>query len=175
MILSKEKTQIIKVIFILYVALIIYITQFPLHLNFNLNFQNINYNLVPFHIIFKRYEVIQQMKDAGYRIDIIANMKIIIQSFGFNIILFLPFGFLLPILNHNYFSFLKIITVSFVFSLSIEILQLIIMIILISPSRVFDVDDIIANIIGGILGFYVYYFTRKFLFLVQKHKERHSV
>lgn len=65
-----------------------------------------------------------------------------------NIILFLPYGFFL-----SYFVKLKkvkIITILSLFvSFIVEIIQYRI-------GRVFDVDDIILNVIGGIIGYYLY-------------------
>jgi len=68
-----------------------------------------------------------------------------------NMIMFLPYGFFLSqfIKIHKVG---KILFLSFIASTSIEITQLLI-------GRVFDVDDIILNILGGILGFYLYRFV----------------
>jgi glycopeptide antibiotics resistance protein len=87
---------------------------------------------------------------------ILPTFQMILQSFGYNIILFLPFGFLVPILYKKYSTLIKIILTSFIFSLLIEITQLIIMIITFSSIRVFDIDDILANVTGGIIGYYIY-------------------
>lgn len=65
-----------------------------------------------------------------------------------NILLFLPYGFYL-----SYFIKLKkvkvIMGLSLFVSFIVEIIQYRI-------GRVFDVDDIILNIVGGILGYYIY-------------------
>lgn len=65
-----------------------------------------------------------------------------------NMIMFIPYGFLVS----YYFKLKKIYVVlllSFIASLMIEYGQLLI-------GRVFDVDDIILNVIGGLLGFLLY-------------------
>ena len=62
-----------------------------------------------------------------------------------NILLFIPFGMFL-----RYYFKLKIISLIFItilYSLSIEITQILI-------NRVFDIDDIILNLIGSIIGYY---------------------
>lgn len=68
-----------------------------------------------------------------------------------NMIMFLPYGFFV-----SYFLRLEkplpTILLSFVVSCTIETVQLII-------GRVFDVDDIILNVIGGTFGFYLYHFV----------------
>jgi glycopeptide antibiotics resistance protein len=63
-------------------------------------------------------------------------------------ILFLPFGFFVS----HYLKVEKIylpVFLTLITSISIEIVQMCI-------GRVFDVDDIILNLIGGILGFLIY-------------------
>ncbi|WP_083939864.1 VanZ family protein [Desulfoscipio gibsoniae] len=74
-------------------------------------------------------------------------------------------GFLLPLLNKKYYSCKKIIFISFMASVCIETFQLIIMAITLTSNRCFDVDDIIANTIGGVVGFCFYSnsLVRKFL------------
>ena len=65
-----------------------------------------------------------------------------------NIILFIPYGFLASyLLNNKKFSVITILTV--IASLTIETVQYYI-------GRVFDIDDIILNVIGGIVGFLVF-------------------
>ena len=66
-----------------------------------------------------------------------------------NMIMFLPFGFFVSYyLEAKKFYFPLILT--FIASLSIECVQLAI-------GRVFDIDDIILNMFGGMLGFGFYY------------------
>ncbi len=61
-----------------------------------------------------------------------------------NIIIFIPFGILIKEeFNLNIF---KTILISLIFSLSIEIVQLLI-------GRVFDIDDILLNVIGSLIGY----------------------
>ena len=74
--------------------------------------------------------------------------RLFIKNVLGNIIMFIPYGFFV-----SYFLNLKkplsnFILVLFV-SCSIEVTQLII-------GRVFDIDDIILNVLGGMIGFYVY-------------------
>ena len=65
-----------------------------------------------------------------------------------NILLFMPYGFFSSYylkLDKKRFAFLLV----FIVSLSIECVQLII-------GRCFDVDDILLNLVGGILGYFIY-------------------
>ena len=89
-------------------------------------------NFVPFREIF-RYSVISK-----------AFFKNVIG----NILLFMPFGFLTSyyIRNNKWWVSFLLLTLS---SFTIELTQLAI-------GRVFDIDDIILNIFGGMIGFYLY-------------------
>lgn len=74
-----------------------------------------------------------------------------------NMLMFIPFGFLI-----SYFLKLEkpysIIILSFITSVTIEVTQLLI-------GRVFDIDDIILNVIGGLIGFLSFYILGK----IEKH------
>lgn len=98
-------------------------------------FQDNNYgvsNFVPFKEIF-RYSF--------------GSPKFVKNILG-NIMLFMPFGFLASyILKNKKFSVITILTL--IVSVTIETVQYYI-------GRVFDIDDIILNLIGGIIGFLIY-------------------
>lgn len=66
-----------------------------------------------------------------------------------NIIFFIPFGFLLPTLWMEFRKLLPTVFTGFIFSLIIEIGQLF-------TIRVTDVDDLIMNTLGTILGFIIF-------------------
>ena len=116
---------------IIYLLAIIYI----LCLFHVVTFQDVNYgvsNFTPFKEIF-RYEF--------------GTYKFFRNVVG-NILLFVPFGFLSSyLLKNNKLGIATILTV--IASLTIEVVQYYI-------GRVFDIDDIMLNVIGGIVGFLVY-------------------
>lgn len=70
-------------------------------------------------------------------------------SFILNIIMFIPLGFLLPILWKKYQNPKSVIIFSFLFSLFIETAQLF-------TFRATDIDDLIANTLGGLLGYIIW-------------------
>ncbi len=75
-----------------------------------------------------------------------------------NIILFVPFGIALPLLWKKGTSFLQTAYCGFLFSLFIEISQLF-------NLRATDIDDLISNTLGTMIGFGIYYFLfRKITF-----------
>lgn len=67
-----------------------------------------------------------------------------------NILLFFPFGVFFPLLFGKVNRFLKIIVISFLISLGLELIQLFAIL------GNFDVDDIILNVLGASLGFGTY-------------------
>lgn len=108
---------------------------YVLCLYYIVTYKNINYggvNLVPFKEMF-RYSF---MSD-----------KFIKNIIG-NIVLFIPYGYFSSyFLNNKKFSFNILFTL--IVTLSIELVQY-------NIGRTFDIDDIILNVIGGVIGFVVY-------------------
>ena len=108
---------------------------YVLCLYYIVTYKNINYggvNLVPFKEMF-RYSF---MSD-----------KFIKNIIG-NIVLFIPYGYFSSyFLNNKKFSFNILFTL--IVTLSIELVQY-------NIGRTFDIDDIILNVIGGVIGFIVY-------------------
>ena len=66
-----------------------------------------------------------------------------------NIIFFMPFGFLLPTLWNKFRKFIPTVFAGFIFSLIIEVGQLF-------TIRATDVDDLLMNTLGTILGFILF-------------------
>ena len=98
-------------------------------------FQDVNYgtnNFVPFREIF-RYSI--------------GSAKFIKNIVG-NILLFVPFGFFSSYYLKNK-KMLTTLILTLITSSTIEIVQYYI-------GRVFDIDDIILNTVGGMIGFYIY-------------------
>ena len=97
-----------------------------------------HYNLIPFREIVRFYT---------YR-EIVGFKAYALNLFG-NIIAFIPFGFMVPILNWRCRQMEKVACISFYLSITIECIQFI------SRVGAFDVDDLILNTLGGILGYCV--------------------
>lgn len=97
------------------------------------------YNLEPFKEIMRFYK---------FR-NIVGIYSFILNIAG-NILAFMPFGFLIPIVVDGKSGFFKTSALSFLFTLCIEITQLV------TKLGVFDVDDIILNTCGGVAG-YIFY------------------
>lgn len=81
-------------------------------------------------------------------IDIATSPPDYIRNTILNVILFMPFGFLVPAVWKEYRSLRKMALAGFLLSLFIEILQ-------IFTFRLTDVDDLITNTGGTMLGYYI--------------------
>ena len=131
LIVNKEK-------FVFYKELISFaFLLYSLLLFYVVTFQDINYgtnNFVPFKEIF-RYEL---------------GSKVFIHNIIGNIILFIPFGFFVSTILKTK-KVLPILFLSLVTSSVIEYTQLLI-------GRTFDIDDIILNLCGSLIGYIIYLF-----------------
>ncbi len=115
------------------------------------------YNLVPFKEI-KRFVVWAMNSDAGFR-------SMIINIFG-NIFFFTPLGFFVPALCKMKNKGLWTFVIALISTLSVETIQLI------TKIGSFDVDDIILNTLGAVIGFYIYIMAKRILVLSRmKSKE----
>lgn len=123
--------ELISLSFIIYILCLFQVVTFQDNNNISSN------NLIPFREMF-RY-------DLGSRL--------FLKNVLGNIIMFLPYGFFT-----SYFlkekKLLPIFILTITTSVTIESTQLMI-------GRVFDIDDILLNIIGGALGHYLYIFILK--------------
>ncbi len=93
-------------------------------------------------------------------LDIVDNPPGYIKNTILNIILFVPLGIFLPAVWTQYRSLRQIAAAGFGFSLSIELLQLF-------SWRLTDVDDLLTNTLGAVLGFYLF---RWVYFVVKKQQ-----
>lgn len=75
------------------------------------------------------------------------NPNIRISNLAGNVIGFIPFGFLLPLIWRSFRSFTRITIAAFCLSLTFELLQLFF------RFGSFDVDDLILNTAGGMIGY----------------------
>ncbi|MEE0107992.1 MAG: VanZ family protein [Merdibacter sp.] len=89
-----------------------------------------------------------------YNLDLLRDIVYMGDQFLLNIVLFVPFGILFP-LRRNKINYKAVLLASFLFSLGIELSQLGISVLLQTPAWFFDVDDILANVLGGMLGCFI--------------------
>jgi glycopeptide antibiotics resistance protein len=80
---------------------------------------------------------------------------LVIQQLLGNVVMFVPLGFLLPLLSTRYRRFALTAAVGLSVSVAIELVQLALLLTLISRRSV-DVDDVILNVTGACLGYLVW-------------------
>lgn len=76
------------------------------------------------------------------------------ENLAGNILAFVPFGMLLPLIGSHLRRFAIVFSNGIVFVLGIEVFQLI------SAFGAFDVDDVILNCLGIVLGYVIYAISR---------------
>ncbi len=128
----------------IYLSFVLFFTLMPIIVSipFILNHPYTPMNLIPF-------------------VDILMGRGDFIRQIALNVIMTMPFGFLLPLTDNRTAKFGKTIFFCFLMSLGIELLQP-----LIDGSRSSDVTDLITNVIGGILGYGFYLVFRPVAFWI---------
>lgn len=131
------------ILFILYFIVLFYFLFFSEKLGRTYSERVYHYNLVPFKEIgrFIRYR------------RILGPKAVLLNIFG-NVAAFLPFGAFLPIFYRRCQRFWITAFYSFELSLVVESLQLVFKV------GSFDVDDLLLNTLGGMLGFFVCWIYR---------------
>lgn len=132
---NKEKIVLYKELFAL--SFIIYILCLFQVVTFQDNVSWVDNNFIPFREIF-RY-------DFGSRL--------FVKNVLGNMLMFLPYGFFISFYLRNTKPGLTLVLTA-ITSFSIELVQMVI-------GRVFDIDDIMLNLLGGYLGYLLYYWLSK--------------
>ncbi len=127
-VLLVNTTMYIYLSFVLYFTLMPIITSLP----FLFNHPYTPINLVPF-------------------IDVTFGRGDFVRQVGLNIIMTIPFGFLMSLVKKGNTSLLKIVFYTFLLSLGIELFQP-----LINGTRSADITDLITNVLGGIIGYIIF-------------------
>lgn len=159
--MEKSWKRFVKIMFIVYIAVLLLFVVFKvlpdLHVFGNIQdiYRNRSYgyhkfNLIPFKTIWK------YTRSIGYDYAFI-------NLFG-NIIPFMPFGFLLPLFMKKKMNFWKTAAAGMAFSLACEITQDLTM------TGFFDVDDIILNTLGVMVGYWCLLAAGRIVAYIKKKK-----
>ncbi|NCC87514.1 MAG: VanZ family protein [Clostridia bacterium] len=141
-----KKIVLLTVIYI-YILMVFAVSIFPLP-NFPLPYQA-GHNFIPFYTIIKTATT--------------TPVSIALKQLAGNIIMFIPFGFLISFFT-NKKKFVKCIASATLFSVFIEFLQFILGVTFVgSQYRVVDIDDVILNLLGAIIGFCIFKITPHFI------------
>lgn len=161
--IKSEKTLnlLSKIIFIIYIGLIIWIIMFKCNLIDSmtdaylfLKDMSIKERILVFSTPFKNYflESINSPKYVFTEDDLL------------NVIIFIPMGLYLSYFIKNK-KFLKVLLITFGVSLFFELFQLFTVI------GSFTIQDLMTNVIGGIIGYLVY----KLIFIKKESKQRTTI
>ena len=127
------------VLFISYLVLLVYFLFFAESLGRTQVQEDYAYNLELFKEIKRFYNYRHQVGMTAF----------ILNVFG-NVAAFVPCGFFLPIVSRRSKQWYNTVLISFLLSLTVETIQLV------CKVGSFDVDDMLLNTLGGILGFISY-------------------
>ena len=146
--LFSIKMEVVLNLFCVYILCFIAITLFPLMINRTGDRGMVSINIVPvFNTLSDVTNIPQEMHNFM--------IKFWIKNILGNMLLLFPLGILLPILWRKFENMRNTLFFSFLFSLGIEIIQLLSYYVG-NNRRSFDIDDIILNTFGACLGHLFY-------------------
>lgn len=146
MFISKHKRRIRilgRILFGLYIAALIYFLFFAEQMGRNGLDRSYHYNLILLKEITRFIVYRDQLGAVSF------------FNLAGNILIFVPFGFLLPVMSRKLKGFCNVLLFSLELSLIVEVIQLM------TKVGSFDVDDLLLNTIGGMLGYGVYAVLQK--------------
>lgn len=149
---KKKRRLVAGILFLVYFIVLFYFLFFSEELGRTYSERTYRYNLVPFREIgrFIRYRNV-----LGF--------KIVFLNIVGNIVAFVPFGAFLPMFSGRSRKWYVTVLYSFELSLLVELLQLIFRV------GSLDVDDLLLNTLGGLVGFLVYKIV---VFLMKKTSKK---
>ncbi len=132
--MHKPIKIILSALFTAYMLLLLYLTFFSHYYGREVMHRSIN--IIPLKTII-------DFLTAGY------NINSIITNLVGNIVAFMPMGFLLPKVFKRFGRFHKVLVISLFVSLLIEVSQYI------SGVGASDIDDVILNVLGAVIGYWI--------------------
>ena len=140
---KKKRNKLFRVLeillFVVYLAVLCYFLFIADRMGRTFSERVYHYNLMPLKEIGRFWTYRQTLGVWSVLMNLIGN-----------VVAFIPFGLFLPRLFPACRRFILTIVLAFEFSLCVEILQLV------WKVGSFDVDDLLLNTLGGIVGFLVY-------------------
>ena len=142
---TKKKIRIAGVVlFFLYLVVLTYFLFFSEKYGRTAE-REFSYNLTPF---------LEIRRFWNYR-EILGVKAVFINLAG-NILAFVPFGAILPVISRRFRGFFRVMLLGFSFSLLVECTQLV------TRVGTFDVDDLILNTLGAMIGCGAFLICNKF-------------
>lgn len=155
--MKKLIRNVLTLCFICYMILLVYFLFFSEEYGRDELYTTYQYNFKLFRELRRYIAYREQIGVAYFLINVVGNVAA-----------FMPFGFLVPVMyreqrkdmvfvGHYFRSFLFVTMLGFVFSLCIETVQLL------TKVGCFDVDDLMLNTFGVVLGYIIYYICKKII------------
>lgn len=151
---KKRRRLVAGILFIIYFIVLFYFLFFSEKMGRTYSERAYHYNLIPFR------EIGRFIKHRA----VLGNEAVLLNIVG-NVVAFVPFGAFLPIFSTRCRHFLYTALYSFELSLLVELLQLIFKV------GSFDVDDLLLNTLGGIIGFVIYVLIEYFGNKIEQRKD----
>ena len=156
-VVKKLISNVLTLCFVCYMILLVYFLFFSEEYGRNELYTTYQYNFTLFRELRRYIAYRHQIGISYFLINVVGN-----------VVAFMPFGFLVPVMYREqrkdvvfigkYFrSFLFVTMLGFVFSLCIETVQML------TKVGCFDVDDLMLNTLGVILGYIIYYICKKMI------------
>jgi glycopeptide antibiotics resistance protein len=123
------------ILFVTYLLYLFYLVFFSAY--YGRAYHHRNYNFIP-------------LKTIGEYLFLKHGIKATIVNIGGNILAFMPLGFLYPIIHKKERNHKDILIVALILTCFIEIIQYIVGV------GTCDMDDVLLNVIGGLLGYILY-------------------
>lgn len=133
------------ILLVLYLVLLVYSLLFARFFGRDEAFSCYRYNLIPLREIVRFYTCWKQVGALSAFLNLAGNLA------GF-----IPLGFLLPAVSRRMNSWVRILKTGFFLTLILEILQLVL------RAGIFDVDDILLNTLGALVGYQIYWLFGRF-------------
>ena len=132
-----------RIVFVIYMLVLVYFLLLSDGFGRTVRRDEFQFNLTPF---------VEIIRFVTYR-EYLGFYNVMINLAG-NVIAFIPFGALIRWVINKSVRGYHVMGYTFLFSLSVELLQLV------AKVGAFDVDDLILNTAGGLLGYFVYCMLR---------------
>ena len=147
--MRKKETRIWRrtgaILLVLYLALLVYLLLFSRAFGRNPGFSSYRYNLVPFREIVRFYTYWKHVGFISAFLNLVGNLA------GF-----IPFGILVPAVIRPMRSWTRTVKAGFFLTLILEVFQLIL------KAGIFDVDDILLNTAGALVGYQIFWMINRF-------------
>ncbi|MDR5658440.1 VanZ family protein [Serpentinicella sp. ANB-PHB4] len=145
---SKLLKRIVRYSFIFYLLYVVQVTTGGINIPPLREYRGISYQLVPFKFL---QDWVEMYNRGGTDWFFLNSVKLSL----YNLVMLLPLGIYFPVLFHIK-SFKKVVLYTMLTSLTIEIYQLIFSYYGLVLLRTANIDDIILNTVGGIIGYFIY-------------------